>query len=142
MSTICRVSASTSSRTRQIVDTYRYAPFGAMLAGGVSDNSLKFTAQWQDAATGLYYLRARYYDPTTGRFLTRDPFPGLAALPQTRHPYVYVSNNPVNLTDPAGEIPPIIVAAGTGAAIGAVDGVGDAFFLVKGLSLLFVSLRE
>ena len=128
--------------TQQVVDTYRYAPFGGLLAGGVSDNSLKFTAQWQDAATGLYYLRARYYDPTTGRFLTRDPFPGLAALPQTRHPYVYVGNNPVNLTDPAGEIPPIIVAAGTGAAIGAVDGVGDAFFLVKGLSLLFVSLRE
>ena len=44
---------------------------GSLLAGGTSDNSLKFTAQWQDAATGLYYLRARYYDPTAGRFLTR-----------------------------------------------------------------------
>jgi len=50
----------------------------------------------------LLYLRARWYDPATGRFLTRDPFPGLAALPQTQHPYVYVGNNPVNLVDPSG----------------------------------------
>ncbi|MCR4407858.1 MAG: RHS repeat-associated core domain-containing protein [Anaerolineae bacterium] len=88
--------------TRQIVDTYRYAPFGSLLAGGTSDNSFKFTGQQQDASTGLYYLRARWYDPATGRFLTRDPVPGLAALPQTQHPYVYVGKNPVNLIDPAG----------------------------------------
>jgi outer membrane protein assembly factor BamB len=50
----------------------------------------------------LLYLRARWYDPATGRFLTRDPFPGLASLPQTQHAYVYVGNNPVNLTDPSG----------------------------------------
>ena len=87
--------------TRQILDTYRYAPFGGLLAGGTSDNNRRFTGQPQDP-TGLYYLRARYYDPMTGRFLTRDPFPGFAALPQTQHPYVYVGNNPVNLIDPAG----------------------------------------
>ncbi|MBC7252109.1 MAG: RHS repeat-associated core domain-containing protein [Anaerolineae bacterium] len=50
----------------------------------------------------MYYLRARYYDPTTGRFLTRDPFPGLITNPQTLNPYVYVANNPVNLIDPSG----------------------------------------
>ncbi|MBC7251340.1 MAG: AHH domain-containing protein, partial [Anaerolineae bacterium] len=73
--------------------------------------------------------RARWYDPDTGRFLTQDPFPGLAALPTTQHPYVYVGNNPVNLTDPSGEIAPILVAAGIGAAIGGVGG-GVSYVLV------------
>jgi RHS repeat-associated protein len=50
-------------------------------------------------------LRARWYDSATGRFTTRDPFPGFAVLPQTLHLYVYANNNPVNLTDPSGEIP-------------------------------------
>lgn len=55
----------------------------------------------------------------------RDPFPGLAALPPTQHPYGYVNNNPVNLTNPGGEFAPVIIAAGVGAVIGAVgDGVG------------------
>ena len=53
-------------------------------------------------------MRARWYDPATGRFTTPDPFPGFAALPQTQHPYVYAANNPVNLTDPSGEIIPLI----------------------------------
>ena len=69
--------------------------------------------------TGLIYLRARWYDPATGRFLTRDPFPGLATLPTTQHPYVYVGNNPVNLVDPSGEFfIPLLLAIGVGAAIG------------------------
>ncbi|HHN93732.1 MAG TPA: hypothetical protein ENK17_03110, partial [Anaerolineae bacterium] len=72
---------------------------------------------------GLLYLRARWYDPATGRFLTRDPYPGLAVLPATQHSYVYVGNNPVNLSDPGGEfafIPLLLV----GAAGGAIGGMG------------------
>ncbi len=53
---------------------------------------------------GLLYLRARCYDPAIGRFLSEDPFPGYAGFPQTQHPYVYVGNNPINLTDPSGKI--------------------------------------
>ena len=46
--------------------------------------------------------------------MTRDPFPGVAGVPQSQHPYVYCHNNPVNLTDPSGEfafIPLLLVAA-------------------------------
>ncbi|MBC7252267.1 MAG: hypothetical protein H5T62_18565, partial [Anaerolineae bacterium] len=102
--------------------TYHYAPFGSLLAGGVSDNTRRFTGETQDP-TGLLYLRARYYDPTTGRFLTRDPFPGLAALPSTQHPYVYVGNNPVNLTDPSGEFAfiPLLLVAAAGGFLGGVS---------------------
>jgi hypothetical protein len=48
-----------------------------------------------DADTGLYYLRARYYDPSIGRFLTQDPVPAVNL-------YAYVGNNPVNYVDPSG----------------------------------------
>ena len=95
--------------------TYRYAPFGAVLAGGVSNNNRRFTGETQDP-TGLLYLRARYYDPTTGRFLTRDPVPGFAALTQTQNPYAYAMNNPVLFVDPSGQVVwiPAILAIGTG----------------------------
>lgn len=55
--------------------------------------------------------------------MTRDPFAGLVQVPQTLHPYVYVGNNPVNLTDPSGEIVPLIVL-GLFVAGGFIGGVG------------------
>jgi RHS repeat-associated protein len=75
-----------------------------LAATGTRPSALQYTGEQNDLDTGLIYLRARWYDPATGRFTTRDPFPGFAVLPQTLHPYVYVNNNPVNLTDPSGEI--------------------------------------
>ncbi len=50
-----------------------------------------------DAETGFQYLRARYYDPATGQFLSRDPITAL-----TQEPYGYTGGNPVNNTDPIG----------------------------------------
>jgi RHS repeat-associated protein len=91
-------------------------------AEGERENPHRYTGEHWDAGAGLLYLRARWYDPALGRFLTQDPFPGLALLPQTQHAYVYVGNNPVNLTDPSGEFAPIVVAGGVGGVIGAVGG--------------------
>jgi hypothetical protein len=71
---------------------------------------------------GLLYLRARYYDPQLGRFLSRDPFPGLATIPQSLHPYAYVFNNPATLSDPSGHFAPILIAL----IIGGVAGGGFA----------------
>jgi RHS repeat-associated protein len=62
---------------------------------GSSPNYWLFTGEQRDAGSSLYYLRARYYDPSAGRFLGRDPI--MAA-----EPYAYVGNNPVNFTDPSG----------------------------------------
>ncbi len=78
------------------VDGYTYDAFGAIRSqSGSSDNYWLFTGEQQDSDEGLYYLRARYYDPATGRFLTHDPVP-------SGNLYSYVANNPVNLTDPTG----------------------------------------
>jgi RHS repeat-associated protein len=60
--------------------------------------------------TELQYLRARYYDPTVGRFISRDPFPAQAADTQTFNRYVYVKNNPTNYVDPSGQFIPVVIA--------------------------------
>ena len=60
---------------------------------------LSYAGQYRDAESGLSYLRARYYDPSTAQFLSRDP-----AVAATRDPYGYVADNPLNGTDPAGLI--------------------------------------
>jgi RHS repeat-associated protein len=62
-------------------------------------NPFTFTGREFDAESGLYYYRARYYDPATGRFLSRDPI-GFAS--GDLNLYRYAFNNPVNLVDPFG----------------------------------------
>ncbi|WP_379143213.1 polymorphic toxin-type HINT domain-containing protein, partial [Paenibacillus sp. sgz500992] len=52
--------------------------------------------------TGLYYLRARYYDPSIGRFLNEDTVEGQIDNPLSQNLYTYVSNNPLIYTDPTG----------------------------------------
>ena len=51
---------------------------------------------------GLYYLRARYYNPLTGRFMSRDPEAGQPADPKTLHKYLYAGGDPVDRIDPSG----------------------------------------
>jgi len=58
---------------------------------------LPSAGEYTDAETGFQYLRARYYDPATAQFLSRDP-----AEDSTRAPYSYVDGNPLNGTDPLG----------------------------------------
>ena len=92
-------SGSTSALTNAsgaVVDSYTYDAFGNQTSTGTVPNPFTYTGREYDRSTGLYYYRARYYDPTTGRFLSEDP---LLAL----NPYVYTDNNPTNLVDPSGQ---------------------------------------
>jgi RHS repeat-associated protein len=79
-----------------VVNTYDYDVFGAVRSStGSQPNEFRFTGeQWDDSAS-LQYLRARYYDPSIGRFLARDPIPFLQR-------YAYVWNNPIRYIDPLG----------------------------------------
>ncbi len=81
-----------------VASTYEYDPYGNLAATtGTLSNPFRFAGQYLDAESGLYYLRARYYDPSCGQFVSRDP---LAAA--TRQAYIYASDNPANRTDPTG----------------------------------------
>jgi RHS repeat-associated protein len=83
-------------------NTYTYDPQGNTTASaGTVTNPLQFSGEYKDAESGLYYLRARYYDPATAQFLTLDPVVAL-----TRSPYAYVVGNPLNGTDPSGKCGP------------------------------------
>ena len=82
---------------------YVYDAFGSIrFQGGSSANEWLFTGEQRDSDTGMYYLRARYYDPAAGRFLTQDPFVGSAMAPQSLNRYPYVLNNPLRWLDPWG----------------------------------------
>jgi RHS repeat-associated protein len=74
----------------------RYEAFGA-LRSGTSIVQRGFAGQPFEGASGLVYLRARHYDPATGRFLQTDPL-GIEA----DHLYVYARNNPLAFADPTG----------------------------------------
>jgi len=80
---------------------YSYDAFGAVRSHTGGSTQWSFTGEQNDA-NGLEYLRARYYDPALGRFLSRDPFAGLAQVPQSLNRYPYVLNNPVLYRDPYG----------------------------------------
>lgn len=88
-----------------VTDQVIYDAFGRLIAElGNTDNSFRFTGEQFDEASDLYYLRARYYDPETGRFISRDSFEGFQDDPQSLHKYTYAHNDPVNLTDPSGNV--------------------------------------
>ena len=61
-----------------------------------------YRGEQYDSDLGLYYLRARYYNPATGRFLSRDPEDGDSNNPASLHKYLYANGDPVNGWDPTG----------------------------------------
>ncbi|WP_419095338.1 RHS repeat-associated core domain-containing protein [Aeribacillus kexueae] len=67
-----------------------------------SENPYRYAGYRYDEATGLYYLKARYYDADTGRFLTRDKFHGFEDDPKSLKQYAYAHGNPVRYMDPEG----------------------------------------
>jgi RHS repeat-associated protein len=89
--------------TGQVVQGYSFSPFGVPL-GESGGEPYGFTGEQWDASVGLVYLRARYYQPEVGRFISKDPFPGFDTSPQTLNAYSYVENDAVNRTDPTGKI--------------------------------------
>jgi len=87
-----------------VVGHSTYDAYGTQTASGTG-SAFGFTGQQADAESGLIYLRARYYDPSTGVFLQRDPFPASATAPTTLNRYAYARDNPLTLADPSGLTP-------------------------------------
>ncbi len=110
--------------------TYGYDAFGTLVSQtGDVDNSILYAGYQYDFETGLYYLNARYYDSTTGRFITEDTYVGRYYDPLSLNRYTYCQNNPVRYTDPSGHVFfTILAGALIGAAVGAVGGaIGGVF---------------
>jgi RHS repeat-associated protein len=81
-----------------------YEPYGRVSqSAGDSQTAYGFTGEWTDS-TGNVYLRARYYNPTDGRFMSRDTWSGDVNHPLSLNKWMYVEGNPVNFTDPTGHI--------------------------------------
>jgi len=81
-----------------LLSTFSYDAYGTPTGStGTTTTPMGFGGEYTDAESGFVYLRARYYDPVTGQFLSRDP---LAS--RTSQPYAYAGDNPVNAGDPSG----------------------------------------
>ena len=88
-----------------VIGSYAYSPYGEILGStGSLDNPFTWQGQFgvmQEGSHGLYYLRARYYDSVSGRFLSKDPV--RAFNPRSINPYQYALENPLRFIDPLGK---------------------------------------
>ena len=92
-----------TNSARTVTDTYDYDAFGNKVnSTGTTPNNYLYRGEQYDPDLGLYYLRARYYNPLTGRFLSRDPEDGKPIEPKTLHKYLYAGGDPVDAIDPTG----------------------------------------
>jgi RHS repeat-associated protein len=95
------VSRLVAADDDSIAASYEYGPFGELLrASGsyASQNPFRFSTKFQDNETGLVYYGHRYYHPTLGRWLSRDPIEEDGGY----NLYAFAGNNPINFFDPFG----------------------------------------
>ncbi len=91
---------------------YDYDSFGnEVKPDSKDDNPFRYCGEYYDKETGEVYLRARYYQPEAGRFLTRDTYTGESDEPLSLHLYSYCGNDGVNEWDPSGH-DEIVVSGG------------------------------
>jgi len=88
-----------------VANSYEYDEFGNLVSEQEKTyNPFKYAGEYQDTESGLYYLNARYYDPSMGRFLNEDTYEGQLTNPMSLNVYSYVNNNPLIYMDPTGNL--------------------------------------
>lgn len=86
-----------TDRNKNVIVSYEYDAFGNQKNSIANDtNPFRYCGEYFDGETGLIYLRARYYDPGLGRFISEDP------IRDGLNWYVYCGNNPIRFIDPSG----------------------------------------
>ena len=86
-----------------VTKTYEYDSFGNEVKPEKKDeNPYRYCGEYYDKETEEVYLRARYYEPSVGRFITRDTYTGESNEPLSLHLYTYCENDGVNAWDPSG----------------------------------------
>ena len=115
-----------ADENNSVTDTYEFDAFGNLTARtGVTENAYLYCGEQFDALTGLYYLRARYMDPTNGRFTSMDSYAGALNDPITLHKYLYANANPVTFKDPSGNM------GMAGYALTIVQAIGTASTIIR-----------
>ena len=111
--------------SRSTVASYTYDPWGKIISssGTLADiNPLRYRGYYYDTETGFYYLQSRYYDPEIGRFINADSYASTDATGLlSTNMFAYCENDPVNKSDPTGEVAPILVAMAGGALVGIAE---------------------
>lgn len=130
----------------EIVQRYDYESFGKIrsvkdaigndiASSPLVKTSFTFTGREWDEESGLYYYRARYYDPNIGRFIQRDPHPGVIGQPVTHNSkFIYGNNSPTNFVDPSGQLAWFIAIPLMSALAGAIS--GGIFAAIQGGDIL------
>ncbi len=86
-----------------VTDTFTYSVDGEVTARtGTTAVSVGWNGEYTDPATGMVWLRARWFDPASARFITADPWQGNPANPVSLNRYLYANADPINNTDPTG----------------------------------------
>ena len=89
----------------EVTKKYTYDAFGVEKDIDDSDtNAFRYCGEYYDKETATVYLRARYYNPSTGRFISRDTVAGKLEDPLSLNLYNYCANNPILYFDPSGHI--------------------------------------
>ena len=126
-----------TDETGAVTDTYDYTVYGEMaFQAGATLNSYLYAGEQYDEGLEQYYLRARYYDQSIGRFTQMDTFEGWGASPITLNKYTYGNADPANHTDPSGNfslggqmaalsVSSVLVTAATSSYMGSFGSVAD-----------------
>ena len=114
---------ATASKALTLAKSYQ--PYGTVLSSTGSGASMYGYTGEQTDNTGLVFLRARYYAPAQGRFLTADTWAGNYRQPLTLNKWLYTNGNPANFTDPSGHF---------------LETPADVFFVGMDLVLLTVDI--
>ena len=113
--------------SRSVVASYTYDPWGKIISssGTLADiNPLRYRGYYYDSETGFYYLQSRYYDPEIGRFINADSYASTDATGLlSTNMFAYCENDPVNKSDPDGEVAHLAI----GAVVGAIANVGFSY---------------
>lgn len=89
----------------KLLNQYEYDLWGNILTKEETvHNPFRYAGELWDDSTQLQYLRARWYDPSMGRFINEDSYEGELNDPLSQNLYAYVSNNPLRYVDPSGHI--------------------------------------
>ncbi|MCC9645102.1 FG-GAP-like repeat-containing protein [Rhodopirellula sp. JC740] len=130
-------------------NSYIYDAFGNVLEDSVALRTpFLFAGEYRDQTLGWDYLRARYNDPSSARFISRDEFDGFIMQPGSLNRYLYVTNDPLNFVDPSGkngllleQLPTLGIQVGLLLLVGIAGSIATQSALEAGLAQTLVNTQ-